>query len=1452
MIAQIGGKLAQVKTKIMLDTGALTINAISKKFYDMNKTNFNKYSELIASTSDSTLVGADGNRINFVEKRKFTIEIAKKSWEDEFYIIRDLPFEVLLGGKTMQQQGIDLLNSQGAVSCLNKKGKRTLIKYTSSKISNNKELSLVHKEKSYLKNSDSIYTLRLDQPLTLEAGTETLVTVVSSKLSSIKNKTTILVHSCEPVVDRKNIHTAQGVAYIQNGKTNIAVANLGLKKIEFKKGDLIACFVLVPDNEKVDTINVGNIYDTTTGMNSRYVNVILAAVEEVMSKRHNSHDNNPLTYEYIKEQLNKHDLPSDINIGMDHINKTQLFGLLEVLKKFKDSFAINPDQPGHVLPSVASHGIDTGDAKPINMGPRRASAAQRKVISEHIDSMIKAGIIEPSRSPWAAPVLLVPKPTIDGILKWRFCVDYRNLNAVTKKEVYALPRIDDCLDGLGGKQWFSTLDMASGYFQVPMEESSKEKTAFITYDGQYQFTKMSFGLVNAPSTYQRMMQGVLAGLQWKCLQVYLDDIIIASDNFENHLTDLTATLSRLENAGLKMKASKCEFCCSEVKYLGHLVTREGVKANPEKISKIKEWNLPDTSEELEAFVGLAGYYRKLIKDFAAREAPLRDVLKVKPFKMDKNAISAFEDIKDALSKDPVLILPDFSGKAKFELHTDASDRGISAILCQVNEKGDEQVVQYASRMLTKTELKWHTQEKEALAIVWGCQKFRSYLLGAEFLIRTDHKSLQWLWRSEKGKLARWALSMSEFEYTIEHRAGTKNVNADVLSRWPKEQPLEEFEAFPECSNGVQPERKVIVNGLATLVGCIELLPLKENKDKRKQDLVTEIQHAQKNSDSFISCMSYLLENNQTEAIEAFGYVNKMKGWQIIIHEDLLCRKKGSKTVELQVLIPCEEKKIQNCIMALNHDHPLAAHLGFTKTFAKLEGAYFWPTMKADCYNFIKSCETCQGIKSKTPNPKNRPLKPSLPNHPFERVGIDLIGPLPETQRGSVYALTMVDYFTKLAIAVPIKNKTEGEVADAIFNNLYMIYGIPEYINSDQGNEFTNDVLSRLNQRLDVGHRITTPYYPQANGLAERYNQTLKTALKAYCDEKPGTWDWYIGGVTFAYNTSLNAVTGFSPYYLIFGRQPRLPGSVLFSRNYNEIVYDVNQYQIHMTDHLRTAYDIVRTKIKEYAIKTKLNWDAKIKGHTSFEIGDEVLVFQPKTNAATGEPEHSQVWKKKWLGPYVVENKSHKDNQDVYTIKDKVTNRIWTMNVHRLIKFIPRSYLKSLPDKQDEASELLDTTLEAGKPSGDRPRIVHDEVVADPEDVTIPSGNLINQQSKNLVNQREIVHKTAHRHKSDETVQESTRRKKRKQTEDKLELLDAELTADAIKEYTIEKIITHKKKYNQIWYYVKWEGYPLTNKPEDWITISHFNAGKKEDIPILDVYWNQTSSIDRPRRFKKKI
>jgi hypothetical protein len=773
-------------------------------------------------------------------------------------------------------------------------------------------------------------------------------------------------------------------------------------------------------------------------------------------------------------------------------------------------------------------------------------------------------------------VLLVPKGQND----WRMVIDYRKLNAVTKKEIYAIPRIDDVLDGLGGAVYFTTLDLASGYFQIPMELRSKEKTAFVTYNGTYHYNFMSFGLVNAPSTFQRTMDSVLAGLKWACCQVYLDDIIIASPTFEQHLIDVTAVLSRLKEAGFKLKASKCHFCCPEVNYLGHLISKEGIRANPDKIEIISNWGIPEDGANLHSFLGLAGYYRKLIPYFAQREAPLRKLLlKDSEFKLGTTEIIAFNDLKKALMSDPIVSLPDFSGNSTFVIFTDASDLGISAILSQIDQNKVEKVIHYASRMLTKQELKWHTQEKEALAIVWGCNKFRAYIIGNPIIIRTDHHSLQWLMRSEKGKLARWALSMSEFDYTIEHRAGKQHANADVPSRWTKTPADENWDPFPYYSDPLSFTKEV---NFMRCADCKEncksyqkshpimekshpknekshpknfrsnILMIKDNsafteaindiyidiiEDNNEYtstvDLLDLVKSNQAKDSGFTEAKKLITESKYKEAeliIKKYLKSPSTK-YSILIKEDILCR--GIKTsdnnfVGIQILIPLKAVKLQTKIIELNHDPVMYSHLDAKRTTAKVWQIYFWPGVTRQSKIFISSCIKCQVHKSVAPSVFNRPLRPTLPEGPNCLINCDLIGPLPLTETKFCYAAVMVDNFTKWAVVAPLKNKEADEVADAIYNNWYCKLGIPYEMQTDQGLEFCNDLLKRINSRMGVGHKVTTPYYPQANGQVERYNRTLKTCLSIYSEDHPSTWDKYINGVTWAYNSSINPVSGFSP------------------------------------------------------------------------------------------------------------------------------------------------------------------------------------------------------------------------------------------------------------------------------------------------------------------------------------
>ncbi|MEM7421890.1 MAG: reverse transcriptase family protein, partial [Pseudomonadota bacterium] len=456
------------------------------------------------------------------------------------------------------------------------------------------------------------------------------------------------------------------------------------------------------------------------------------------------------------------------------INESEKSQFLQTFLLYPDIVSLFDFDVGRY--TAGEHTIET-EGPPIRLKSRPTPVHHSKQVKEIIENNLKHGIISPSCSPWSAPIVIALKK--NG--KLRLCVDYRKLNAVTKKDVYVIPRIQDILDSLSGSKYFISLDLASGYWQIPLAENDREKTAFICEHGLYEFNVLPFGLCNAPSSFQRIMDTVLRGITG--VFVYIDDIIISGKTFEETCARFKQVAERLREANLKINLTKSSFFKTSMDFLGHIVSAEGVKPSDDKAEAVKKFPVPRSADEVRSFYGLCSFYRNFVFHFAEIAEPLQKLMrKNATFVWSKECQKAFETLKAALTGQPLLAYPDFD--TEFIVYTDASNFGLRVVIAQV-QGGREHVIYFASRLMTDPELKYTIGEKEALAIIFACTKFRKYLLGRKFKLITDHTALKALRDKQNinsARLERWALFLSQFEYEVVYKQGILHHNADALSR----------------------------------------------------------------------------------------------------------------------------------------------------------------------------------------------------------------------------------------------------------------------------------------------------------------------------------------------------------------------------------------------------------------------------------------------------------------------------------------------------------------------------------------------------------------------------------------------------------------------------------------------------------------------------------------------
>ncbi|UYV77011.1 hypothetical protein LAZ67_14002809, partial [Cordylochernes scorpioides] len=848
----------------------------------------------------------------------------------------------------------------------------------------------------------------------------------------------------------------------------------------------------------------------------------------------------------------------------DSLDESQKEKLRNLLKNYTDIFEFSKRKQFKDV--NVKHRINTGDHLPTKQRPYRIAPRERQIIQDEVNKMEKLDIIQPSENPWASPVVLIRKK--DG--SWRFCVDYRRLNKITKKDVYPLPRIDDTLDCLRGARFYSSMDLQSGYWQIDVEESDREKTAFITPDGLYEFKVMPFGLCNAPATFERMIDNLLKGLKWTICLCYLDDIIVFSDGFEEHLRRLQLVLNCLKKAGLCLNSKKCKFGAKTITVLGHEVSENGIRPDQENIRAVRDFATPRSLKEVRSFLGLSSYYRRFIPNYAHVAQPLNDLLKKdSAFNWNQEEQNAFEALKSALISEPALGHFDYSSPT--EIHTDASNYGIGAVLVQI-QKGKERAIAYASRTLNKAEKNYSTTERECLAIIWAINKFRPYVFGQPFTIVTDHHSLCWLTNLKDpcGRLARWALRLQEFDVTVVYKSGRKHQDADCLSRSPLEYSEDMEDDIPS---------------IVTLQNFSE----EQMNDQAIRKIADKLQSSPNNS--FVKIDNMLYRKN---------YDPMGKPWLLVVPRHL------------------RQELLKNF-----HDSPTAGHLGFTKTYDRIRKKYYWPGMYRMVRRYVAHCSDCQRRKHQPQLPSGHLQPIPVPEVAFEKVGMDLLGIFPTSEGGNRWIIVCTDYLTKYVITKALPTSESMEVAKFFIEDVILKHGAPRELITDRGRNFTSSMISDLNNQCRITHRKTTAYHPQTNGLTDRLNKTIADMLSMYVDVNHKDWDRILPFVTFAYNTAKQESTGFTPFFLVHGREAETPLDVLFPKLLPE---DDDFIQT-----LGARADEARKLARIHSMRSQGSNEHRYDAHHRniiYQPGDLVWIFIPVRKVG-----YSEKLMRRYFGPY---------------------------------------------------------------------------------------------------------------------------------------------------------------------------------------------------------------------------
>ena len=749
------------------------------------------------------------------------------------------------------------------------------------------------------------------------------------------------------------------------------------------------------------------------------------------------------------------------------------------------------------------------DANPKWSRPRRLAPDTREEVRNEVQYLLQQGLIRESTSPWAAPIVTARRK--NGRL--RLAMDYRRLNAASEPQHHPLQLIDDLVDQLTEARFFSTVDLKSGYYQMPMREQDAEVTAFVTPDGQYEWTGRGtpFGLSGAPSTFQRLMAAILGKLNWTAALCYLDDVLVWGRTWEEHNTRLRAVLEKMRDAGVLLNPEKCCFGVRQAEFLGHVVSNGTISLSKARTKALLDTPRPTTVTLLRKAMGAFAYVQHWIPGMATIAKPLYNMMngnKNKPIQWDREAAEAFETLKHQVASSPVLRLPNM--KKPFVLVTDASDVGTGAMLAQRSDGGQLAPVAFSHHTLSQAERNYPVTDRELLAVILAVKKFRIYLSTQPFDLITDHAALKWLNSMSAdeihGRRARWLDYLQHFQFKPIHRPGTSPElsMADYLSRVGHE----ELPRVMQCLSVQVADGKVDgIHRLTTLLS------------------IEELKTAQESCPAVGPVIEVMKSGKQVEVGKEAEWILKRRKYLSIGKDGILRYKesKGSSSVKH----PFGRTKIQEVVLPMTlrrkfleivHDAPLSGHMGKNRTLERIRDIVWWPYMSDDVATYVRGCDACQRHKRRK-QPDKAPLeKPPVPQAPLSRIQIDFVGPFqPSVPDKYRYVLAIQDTLTRYSLLIPTVDCTAHTAAQVLLQRWVTVFDVPEAIQGDQGPHFTGEVFRKICSSLGIHQSLCTPNHAQSNGQVERQNQLVDN-VRCVCDECPTAWREAVMAVQYAHNT----------------------------------------------------------------------------------------------------------------------------------------------------------------------------------------------------------------------------------------------------------------------------------------------------------------------------------------------